>query len=98
MKKIICTVFIIFITLIGFANEKYTALLFNNQTEWTLSVYIDNKYGCTASPHSQCIVKVSTGFHIFSTANEESSVSESAIFKEGKVFQWTVFQTIGESI
>jgi hypothetical protein len=91
MKKIICLLFVFFIISVGLAYDKAKAyLVIDNHTEWTLDVYIDNKYGCTALPYNHCITDVSLGFHIFSTSNGETSVSESAVFKEGTIFKWTV--------
>lgn len=93
MKKFGCLILLMLLCSIGSAHQKAKAfLLFVNRTNWVLDVYIDNDYGCTAFPDTICTAGVDPGFHIFSTENGESSVSEGFDFKERSVFKWTIYE------
>lgn len=98
MKKIgLLTIIALIIGLgIGFAPRDahaWAQITLQNDTPFTLDLYVDGNYGCRALPNMFCTTQIQPGEHTLTAvaAGGEGSVSQPVYIEDGTTPTWTVF-------
>lgn len=80
---------------IGFAPKDahaWAQITLQNDTPYTLDLYVDGNYGCRALPGMFCTTHVQAGTHTLTArASDGQSISETAYIEDGTSPVWTVF-------
>ncbi|MBM3199676.1 hypothetical protein FJZ53_01975 [Candidatus Woesearchaeota archaeon] len=82
---------------IGFAPRDahaWAQITLQNDTPYTLDLYVDGNYGCRALPNMFCTTQIPAGNHTFTAvaAGGQGSISEGPVYiEDGSSPTWTVF-------
>ncbi len=76
------------------AQSEWAQITLQNNTPYTLDLYVDGNYGCRALPGMFCTTQIREGEHTFTatSASGEGSISEGPVYIQGGTSPtWTVY-------
>lgn len=71
----------------------WAQITLQNDTPYTLDLYVDGNYGCRALPGMFCTTQIRAGEHTLTAtaASGEGSISQPVYIEDGTTPTWTVF-------